>query len=257
MKSLLTCIFSAIGMICLGQSKNVIGTFSNYRSLPSLTVTFNADSTFAYRSFINPFGEINEKGIWTMKSDTIILNGNLPKKIFSSSTLIEEKTTNNSKIELVFNHIRQYFNSRGELVKLDTLQIERLDFAFNENVRKNRTRIAVRPTVRCAFAGYIPKEIITNEKIVTVEKPVTKLSKIYIGCYELNGTKEFMINDQNANKLTLNVFSNHYEDGQVRQVKYLFRNDNSIFIKQKENGKFQKDGFYATEIVIIREKSGI
>ena len=74
-----------------------------------------------------------------------------------------------------------------------------------------------------ALCRIHPKETITASRTISIPKPTEKLTSIFIGCYELQGTKEFIIKNQNSNRLTFNVFSNYYSDGQIRQMKFLIK----------------------------------
>jgi hypothetical protein len=99
-----------------------------------------------------------------------------------------------------------------------------LDFSFNEVKKKNRTRLYAHSN-HCSFAGYIPKEIITNSWTVSIKRPAGDLNIIFIGCYELQGTEEFLIRNRRSNHFTLNIYSNYYQEGQIRQVKFLIKNN--------------------------------
>jgi hypothetical protein len=247
--------------VCYGQTKNIAGTFSNRIAWPKFTVTFNPDSTFEYVSAEHPtfsnWEDFSEKGRWTVSADTIILNSQLATKPFVESGFIEEEIKGDTAFLLTFNHIKRYFDNNGSLTKADTVQIDRLDYAFNELKRKKLTRVAERPTARCAFAGYIPKEIITTSRTISISKPAEELKSIFIGCYELQGTKEFIIKSPNSNHLTLNIYSNYYQDGQIRQMKFLKKNKNVLYTKQKPNGEFEKDKILnVTTSKIKRQKGG-
>ncbi len=135
------------------------------------------------------------------------------------------------------------------------MQIDRLDYAFNKLKKKKLTRVAEHRTTRCAFAGYIPKETITTSRTISIPKPTDKLTSIFIGCYELQGTKEFIIKNQNSNRLTFNVFSNYYSDGQIRQMKFLIKNQTTLYTRQKPNGKFDK-GSWTYGTILKKEKGG-
>ncbi len=99
------------------------------------------------------------------------------------------------------------------------MQARRFDYSLNEFKKKKLNRVAVGPTTKCAFAGYVPPETITSDRIIKIVRPIEKLESIFIGCYEMQGTKEFKIKKPNSNQLTLNIFSNYYQDGQLRQKK--------------------------------------
>jgi hypothetical protein len=111
-----------------------------------------------------------------------------------------------------------------------------LDYAFNEQTKKDLVRVSPYKTVRCSFAGYIPKEIITNERTLRMHKPAETINSIFIGCYELQSTKKFAVKDPNSNHFTFSVSSNYYLDGQIRQMEFIVKNENTLYSKQKENG---------------------
>src|SRR5262249_5737245 len=150
-----------------------------------------------------------EKGRWTLSGDTILLNPQLPKRIFVESDFFEEQTGNDATIILTFNHVKRHFNSAGKFISADTVQIDRLDYAFNEWKKKKLTRVAYHRTTRCTFAGYIPKEVITGERTISGKRPPETLKSFLIGCYELQGMKEFIIKDPRSNHFTFNVYSNY------------------------------------------------
>jgi hypothetical protein len=249
------------GTVCYGQTKNVIGVFSNGIAVPKLVVTFKPDSTFEYVSTEHPtfyrWEDFSENGKWTVHGDTIILNPQLEAKPFVQSDFQEQDVKGNTAFLLTFNHVKRYYDRSGNLTKSDTVQIVRVDYAFNELKKKNLIRVAQRPTTRCVFAGYIPKEIITDSRTVPVPKPTEELKSIFIGCYELQGTTEFVIKNPNSNRLTLNVYSNYYLDGQIRQKKLLIKNENILYTRQKLNGKFEKDNIWSeTDAKLKRQKGG-
>lgn len=246
---------------CFGQTRKVIGTFSNRIAVPKLVVTFNADSTFDYTSTEHPtfyrWEGFSEKGRWTVSADTVILNPQLETKPFVQSDFQEQEIASDTTIVLTFNHIKRHFDNKGNLIKADTVQIDRLDYAFNELKKKKLTRVAEHRTSRCAFAGYIPKETITTSRTISIQKPIERLTSIFIGCYELQGTKEFIIKNSNSNHLTLNVYSNYYQDGQIRQMKFLMKNENVLFTRQKANGEFAKDNIrIGADAKLKRDKGG-
>ncbi|MFI5129768.1 MAG: hypothetical protein ACHQFX_07250 [Chitinophagales bacterium] len=223
---------------------------------------FDQDSTFTYvTNELHPtfyrWEPFSEKGKWTLSGDTIILNPHLTKKIFVESEFVEEEHPDDTSLLLTFNHIRRFFGINGNIIKTDTVQIDRLDYSFNELKKKKLTRVAPHMTTRCTFAGYIPKEIITSSRTVFVQRPTENMKSIFIGCYELQGTKEFFIKNQNSNHLTLNVYSNYYKDGQIRQMKFLIKNDKYIYTRQKKNGEFDKDNIWIeTDAKLKRQKDG-
>ncbi|RZL43998.1 MAG: hypothetical protein EOP00_21850, partial [Pedobacter sp.] len=135
--------------------------------MPEIQVTFNADSTFEYvtkeqHPTFNRWEDFSEKGKWTLSGDTIVLNPNLKKKIFVESDFSEQENIGDTTILITFNHIKRYFDVNGKLIRADTFQMDRLDYSFNELKKKKITRVAKHSTTRCAFAGYIPKELITS-----------------------------------------------------------------------------------------------
>jgi hypothetical protein len=122
---------------------------------------------------------------------------------------------------------------------------------------KKQTRVAPNRTTRCTFAGYIPKEIITTDRTISVKRPSERLSTIFIGCYELQGSKEFVIKDPYTNHLVFNVYSNYYLEGELRQVRFLIKNEKVLYTKQKKNGEFEKDNIWSgTAAKLIRQKGG-
>ncbi len=236
-----------ITTLSFGQVQKVVGNYSN--TMSQIQVTFNSDSTFEYASKgLHPTffrGEdFSEKGKWAVSGDTIILNPNLTKKLFIESNFQEQQKLGDPTLLLTFNHIKRYFDANGNIIKTDTFQIDRIDYSFNELRKKKLTRVARHPTTRCGFAGYIPKEIITTNRTIAVQRPTEKIRTIFIGCYELKGTKEFTIANSNSNHLTFTVYSNYYQDGQIRQMKFLQKNETVLYTKQKENGKFEKDNIW-------------
>jgi len=240
--------------------QKVVGTYSSL--LPRVEVKLNPDSTFTYiTNELHPtfyrWEPFSEKGKWTLSGDTIILNPHLTKKVFVESDFTEEEHQGDTSLLLTFNHIKRYFDTNGNIIKTDTLQIDRLDYSFNELKKKKLTRVAPHMTTRCAFAGYIPKEIITNSRTIIVQRPTENMKSIFIGCYELQGTKAFFIKNPNSNHLTLSVYSNYYQDGQIRQMKFLIKNDRYIYTRQKENGEFDKDNIWIeTDAKLKRQKGG-
>ncbi len=242
------------------QSPHIAGTFTNIPD--GVQVTFNNDSTFQYvADMISPifyrWEKLSEKGRWIIKGDTIILNPGLTKKIYVESDFKEEKIEGDTNLSITFNHIKRYFDADGNIVSTDTLQIERLDYAFNEKTKKNLVRVSPHKMVRCTFAGYIPKEIITTDRTISVHKPAATINNIFIGCYELQGTKQFVVKDPGSNHFTLNVYSNYYLDGQIRQMKFLIRNENVLYTKQKGNGEFEKDNTWTnTDTKLKKQKNG-
>ena len=240
--------------------QKIVGTYENV--MPRIQVTFNSDSTFEYvakeqHPTFYRFESFSEKGKWTLSGDTIILNPNLTKKIFVESDFKEQQNLGDTNLLLTFNHIKRYFDGNGNVIKTDTLQIDRLDYSFNELKKKKLTRVARHSTTRCAFAGNIPKEVITSNRTISLPRQAEKISSIFIGCYELQGTKEFTITNPNSNHLTLNVYSNYYQDGQIRQMKFLRKNEKVLYTRQKENGDFEKNNIWIdTDGKLTRQKGG-
>jgi hypothetical protein len=245
---------------CYAQQVSIAGAFGN--DMSSMQVSFNADSTFLYTSkeqhpTFNRWEPFSEKGQWIQSGDTIILNPTLSKKPFIETTFEEGTDATDNSLLLTFNHIKRYFDSNGNIIKTDTLQIQQLDYAFNDFNRKKRSRIAKRPSTRCAFAGYIPKETITASHTISIQKTDAVIKQVFFGCYELMGTKAFTVTNTNANHFTLNVFSNYYQDGQLRQVKVLIKNSNTLYTRQKENGRFVKDNLWSeADSKLKKQKTG-
>lgn len=260
MRQIITVISAFISTLCFGQGQKVAGTYASI--LPKVEVRFNPDSTFFYSTneqhpTFYRWEAFSENGTWTLSGDTIILNPHLTKKVFVESEFIEEEHQGDTSLLLTFNHIKRYFDTNGNIIKIDTVQIDRLDYSFNELKKKRLTRVAPHMTTRCAFAGFIPKEVITNSRTIAVQRPTENIKAIFIGCYELQGTKEFTIKNQNSNHLTLNVYSNYYQDGQIRQLKFLIKNEKYIYTRQKVNGEFDKDNIWIeTDAKLKRQKDG-
>jgi hypothetical protein len=261
MQQFLIFILSFFATVCYGQTKNVVGTFSNGTVMPKLQIIFNPDSTFEYISTEHPtfyrWEDFSEKGRWTISADTIILNPLLSIRPFVQSDFQEQESKDDTAFLLTFNHIKRYFDNCGNLIETDTVQIDRLDYAFNKFKKKTLTRVAPHRTTRCAFAGYIPDEIITTNRTISVRRPPEELKSIFIGCYELQGIKEFIIKKSNSNHFTLNIYSNYYHDGQIRQLKFLIKNKNVLYTRQKPDGEFEKDNIWIeTDAKLKREKGG-
>jgi hypothetical protein len=261
MRHVLIAISTFICTRCFGQVPNVAGTYSSI--IPKIEVKFNSDSTFEYvtneqHPTFYRWEPFSEKGQWTLSGDTIILNPQLSKKPFVESDFLEsEELGDDTTILLTFNHLKKYFDTNGNVIKIDTAQIDRLDYSFNELKRKKLIRVTPQRTVRCTFAGYIPKEIMTSNRTISVQTPTENIRSIFIGCYELQGTKKFVINNPRSNRLTLNVYSNYYQDGQIRQMKFLIKNHNVLYTRLKENGDFEKDNIWIeTSWKLKKEKGG-
>lgn len=256
---LLTALFSVT--IGTAQTKNIAGTYNREGFLFENTmIVFRADSTFEYSSTTHPVffldrDHFHEKGKWTISGDTIILNPQIAPKPAIEIDLKEEAVAGDTALTLTFNHVKRYFDGSDNPVIFDTVQIDRLDFAFNEWKKKNRIRVSEHGTVRCAFAGYIPKEIITEERTIVVPRPSAELKSIYVGCYEAQQTKELPIRNPRSTRLTYTVYSNYYlNTGTFRQAKMLIKNKNVLYTRQKPNGKFYKDFLGDTEFKVKRVK---
>lgn len=247
-----------ISAFSFGQRHKFTGNYSSI--LPKIEVRLNEDSTFEYvTKEMHPtfyrWEDFSEKGIWTVLGDTIILNPKLAKKVFIESKFKEEVTKDSTNLLLTFDHVKRYFDAEGNVVKTDTLQIDQLDYSFNTFKKKDRTRVAIQHTTRCALAGYIPKEIITASHTIFIKRPAENIHNIFIGCNEMQGTKEFIINDTNSTHFTLTVYSNYYLDGQIRQMKLLIKNKKILYTKQKDNGEFEKDSMWMQTYAKLKKKN--
>lgn len=256
---LLTTLFSVT--TCMAQTKNIAGTYSHEGFfLYNTTIVFKEDSTFEYSSATHPVflldrDHFHEKGKWTISGDTIILNPHITPRPAIQIDLKEEAIAGDTALTLTFNHVKRYFDGNDNPVIFDTVQIDRLDFAFNEWRKKNRRRVAEHPTTRCGFAGYIPKEIITEERTIVVPRPSGELKSIFVGCYEAQQTKELAISNPQSTRFTYTVYSNYYlNSGTFRQAKILIKNKNVLYTRQKTNGKFYKDFLGDTEFKVKRVK---
>lgn len=261
MKPLL--VFAALFFVTIGtaQTKHIAGTYTHEGFfLYNTTIVLREDSTFDYSSASHPVfvldrEHFHEKGKWTVSGDTIILNPQLSPKPAIETDLKEEAIAGDTALTLTFNHVKRYFDGNDNPVIFDTVQIDRLDFAFNEWKKKNRRRVADDPTTRCTFAGYIPKEIITEERTIVVSRPLEELKHIFVGCYEAQQTKEFTISNPHSTRFTYTVYSNYYlNTGTFRQAKMLIKNRNVLYTRQKANGKFYKDFLGDTEWKVKRVK---
>lgn len=254
MKYPILILLSLVSARCLAQQRSIVGKYN----IPSATatMTFNADSTFEYNAKENRviywLDQLNEKGRWVRNGDTVILNPQLAKRPIIESEFKEDGASADNNLTLTFNYIKRYFDANGAVVKTDTLQMDGVEYAFNKLKNKNRVRVASHRMVRCTFAGYIPKETITNSRTITVQKPVDGLKCIYVYSFEQQGIKAFPISNPNASHLTVNVYTNYYQDGRIRQMKLLIKNKNVLYAQQNDDGSFQKDSFwmdYATKLV--------
>ncbi len=108
----------------------------------------------------------------------------------------------------------------------------------------------------CTFAGYIPREIVTSNRTITTTRPSQNIKSIFVGCYEQKGFKEFLLKNPRANHLIFNVYSNYYQDAQLRQVKFLIKDDNVLYSEQKSNGTFKKDNMWSGEAPKLTRQKG-
>lgn len=241
---LLSMLFSTL---TFAQSRNIVGTFKDASGTSNFMVTFKSDSTFQYTAgehpafFFDHWGEtFSESGKWTMIGDTIILNPQLEKKAFIKSELLEQEDPSDTGLVLTFNHINRYIDSQGNVVRTDTTQVRQLDYAFNDFKKGHRRRVTPHRSSRCTFAGYIPQETITKSRTIAISKPSQPINVMYVGCYEQQAMKAFTIKNPASTRLTFNVYSDYYQDGLLRQVRFLAKDENVLYIRQKPNGKFQK-----------------
>ncbi len=220
-------------------------------------LTIYADSSFEmaahYPDFATESG-FYEKGIWTVKDDTLILNPHLTPKEYIQHDFSESEVGEDTNVLLTLNHIKRTISESGEVMFRDTLLVEVADYWFNDFKKSKLRRIAVRPTPMCAFAGYIPPETITSEHTTVVEKSADSMQTIHIGCWELRGTKEFIIYNPESNRLTLNIYSNSYNDGMIRSKKILIKNKNTLLTKRNKKGKFRVDIWTNNYSMLKRQK---
>jgi hypothetical protein len=229
------------------QGQKIAGKYTSV--LSGIEVIFYPDSTFQYvtkgqHPTFSRWENFNERGRWLLSADTIILNPQLPKKVFVESDFKEEERQGDTGLILTCNHIKRYFDANGNVSRTDTVQIDVFDYSFNELKKKKLTRVARFKTVRCAFAGYIPKEIIITNRTINIQRTEENIGSIFISCNELQGTKEFVLSNEHSNHFTMNVYSSYYQDGQIRQMRLLIKNENVLYTRQNENGKFEKDNFW-------------
>ena len=45
-------------------------------------------------------------------------------------------------------------------------------------------------------------------------------------------------------------------DGQIRQMKFLIKNDKVLYTRQKENGDFEKDNFWSDTDAKLKRQTG-
>ncbi len=248
--------------ISFGQAQRVAGTYS--KVIPAMQVRFNPDSTFEWATneqhpTFHRWEAFAEKGRWTLAGDTIILNPHLAKKPYVESAFTEEELPGDTSLTLRFSHIKRYFDTDGKLMKTDTLTIDQLDYACNELKRENLTGLTIRLPFVCYFgpnrSDNLPAKRTSHS--LSIKRPPGGLLRIFIGCNELQQTKEFAIQNPKANQLTFTVYSNYYGDGQIRQRKFLIKNDKIIYTMQKENGEFEKDNSWnETDERLRRVKDG-
>jgi hypothetical protein len=256
MRSFLCCLAFFTTCELNAQQSRIKGTYANLVSGVELSIS--SDRNFTYISkFDNPnfyrFEPIAESGRYSISGDTLILNPGLEPKPFVETAFRENRTVNDS-VRLTFNHIRRYFGREGKLIREDTSQAKMLDFAVNEWNRTTRRRVSAIRQVRCTFAGFIPREIITSSRSVNIARPLGGIQKIFIGCYEMQGTNEFVVRDAQANDFVLDIYSNYYEDGQIRQKKMLIKNDKCIYTHQRKDGSFDKNTVWNNTDSILKKQ---
>lgn len=220
-------------------------------------LTVYADSSFEMTGRHPEFAtenEFYEKGIWIVKDDTLILNPHLTPKEYIQHDFSESQVGKDTNVLLTLNHIKRTISKSGEVTARDTVLVERADYWFNDFKKSKLRRIAVRPKPMCAFAGYIPPETITAEHTTVVERPTDSMQTIHIGCWELRGTKEFIIHNPESNRLTLNIYSNSYNDGMIRSKKILVKNKNTLLTKRNKKGKFRVDIWTNNYSMLKRQK---
>jgi hypothetical protein len=256
MRSFLCCLalFTSCGL--LAQQRQIKGTYAS--TISGVELNISSNSSFTYESkFDNPnfyrFEPIAESGRYSISGDTLILNPELQPKPFVE-TYFKENRTSNDSLRLTFNHIRRYFDREGKVVREDTSQAMMLDFAINEWKRTTRRRVSSMRQVRCTFAGFIPQEIITSSRSINIARPAGGIQKVFIGCFEMQGTHEFAVTDAQANDFTLDMYSNYYEDGQIRQMKMLIKNDNCIYSHQRKDGSFEKNTVWNNTDAILKKQ---
>lgn len=246
---------------CLtAQTRQVAGTYANMTK--SYHLYLYTDSTFSYQTtYDHPVfwgdRDFSEQGRWTLSGDTVVLNPQLPLKAFVETELQEQAVAGDTNVLLTFNHIKRYYDAQGALMRADTVQVRQLDFAFNDFKKHSRRRVAEHRSVRCTFAGYIPKEIITPDRTIAVARPVTGIQKIYIGCWEMSGTKPFPVADPQATRFVFNVYSNYYADGLIRQMKFLVKNNKVLYTQQRPDGSFVKDNIWHGTDFRIQRVAGL
>lgn len=246
---------------CLAaQTRQVAGTYANMTR--SYHLYLYADSTFSYQStYTHPVflvdHDFSEQGRWTLSGDTVVLNPQLPLKTFTETEWQEQTMPGDTNVLLTFNHVKRYYDAQGVLMRADTVQVRQLDFAFNDFRKRSRRRVASYRSVRCAFAGYIPKEIITRERTIAVARPAGGIQKVYIGCWEMSGTKPFAVADPQATRFNFTVYSNYYADGLIRQMKFLVKNNKVLYTQQRPDGSFVKDNIWHATDARIQRVAGL
>ncbi|MBV4359293.1 hypothetical protein [Pinibacter aurantiacus] len=247
------CVIFLLFLFCasfnaFAQSRSIAGSYASGPGSEICKLILSEDSTFSYSAPEYPMfyrlEKFEEKGHWILSGDTVVLNPLLALKPFVESELKEEKVNSDSVI-LTFRHIKRLIDANGNIVREDTEHINRLDFSFNNQAKKNRVRVTADRTVRCTFAGYIPKEIITGQTTIVLPRLVNKIECIYFGCWELQGMKKFVVADSSSNHYTFAVYSNYYVDGQLRQTKFLVKNENVLYTKRNSKGEFIKDNAWS------------
>lgn len=245
------CFIFSLFLFCVSfqafaQGRSIAGVFA--AGSETCKLILYDDSSFNYSASEYPmfyrFEKFEEHGRWTRLGDTVVLNPQLGLKPFVESEMKEEKVKNDSVV-LTFHHIKRFIGADGNVVREDTEHISRLDFSFNNQEKKSRRRVAENRTVRCTFAGYIPAEIITEQTSIALAKPVDRIDCIYFGCWELQGMKKFVVADPASNHYIFNVYSNYYLDGQLRQAKFLIKNEDVLYSKRNAKGGFLKDNAWS------------
>lgn len=251
-----------ISSAVFSQNRQVSGVYKGLNNgvAKPLLITLNPDSTFNYTSHgmhptFDRWEAFSENGKWTMHGDTIILNPGLEKKKYVDYNFRQSKQGNSDSIWMSFYHMKRYFDLNGNIRKIDTVYIGEVHFAFNEYKKKKIRRVSSYRVTRCTFAGFIPKEIITSDPIIPVAKPKEGIKSIIVkSSYELEGLKEIKLDDS-VTHFVFNAYSNYYDEGQLRQIKFLVRNKKVIYTRQKAKGKFKKDGWFGTRFKVKRQKN--
>lgn len=209
------------------------------------TITFNDDHTFEYSdSCGHPYflwvHSFSEKGIWERHGDTIVLNPHLEEKKYIEHDLSSYAIPSDTNILLTLNHVKRYIDADGLIKKSDTVRVKQADYYFNERSNNKQVRVAEYES-NCLWSGAPATQMIVDSNTFKTISPVGKLQKITIGCYELQATTGFVIDDPKANRIVLNIYSNYYLDGQLRRKKILIKNDQTILTEQNKSNKFYTD----------------